>query len=75
MVIVAATSVVSPSLSVTRNVTTVEPSGREKVARVPLATTEPTTNHYVLNTLPSLSEALSFKLTGSPEIPSESETL
>ena len=73
--IVAVASVVPPSLSVTRNVTTVEPSGRERVALVPVATTEPSTNHCVLKTLPSLSEALPLKLTGSPETPSVSETL
>ena len=55
--------------------TTVEPSGRERVALVPVATTEPSTNHCVLKTLPSLSEAPPLKLTGSPETPSESVTL
>ena len=72
---VAVASAVSPSLSVTRNVTTVEPSGRERVALVPVPTTEPSTNHCVLTTPPSLSEALPLKLTGSPETPSVSETL
>ena len=74
-VMVTVASVVAPSLSVTRNVTTVEPSGRERVALVPVATTEPSTNHCVLKTLPSLSEAPPLKLTGSPETPSESATL
>ena len=68
-------SAVAPSLSVARKVMTVEPSGREIVALVPVATTDPPTSHSVLDILPSLSEAVPLKETGSPSIPFESASV
>ena len=68
-------SAVAPSLSVARKVMTVEPSGREMVALVPVATTDPPTSHSVLDILPSLSEAVPVIETDSPSVPFESASV
>jgi hypothetical protein len=74
-VIVTVVLVLSPSSSVARKVTVLAPSDRDRLAEVPVATTEPPTSHSVLETLPSESVADAERDTVSPALESPSETV
>ena len=71
-VMVAVIVVDAPSLSVALKVTTVAPSPKLRDALVPVATSEPPTNHWVVAIVPSLSVAVAVKLTVSPALSSVS---
>ena len=75
MVMVTLVLELSPSLSVARKVTSVAPSDRDRLAEVPVATTEPPTSHSVLETLPSESVADAERDTVSQALASLSETV
>ena len=71
-VMVAVVDVDAPSLSVALKVTTVAPLPKLIEALVPVATSDPPTNHCVEAIVPSLSVAVAVKLTVSPALPSVS---
>ena len=72
-VIVAVVVELLPSSSVALKVTTVELFGNAMIAFKPVATSAPSTNHWVVAIVPSLSVAVAVKLIDSPAALSVSE--